>query len=114
MKLKTKNRSPIYDINGPGLRYGHKYTKYKNTKNIKCIMMVICIKQHLNHIWSSIHGKTKQHWGWVKKSVAYKKKHVVLNCRDFHIFDRSFMISSHRIPPIAICIFIGAIPEVRH
>ena len=35
--------------------------------------MVICIKQHLSNIWSSIHEKVKQHWGWVEKSVAYKK-----------------------------------------
>ena len=72
MRLKTKNRSPIYDINGPRLRYGHKYTKYKNTKNIKCIMMVICIKQHLNNIWSSIHGKAKQKKKLKKVSLIKK------------------------------------------
>ena len=27
-------------------------------------------------IWSSVHEKVKQHWGWVKKSVAYKKKRI--------------------------------------
>ena len=37
-------------------------------------MMVICIKQGLSHIWSSIHEKVRQHWGWVEKIVAYKKK----------------------------------------
>ena len=37
-------------------------------------MMFIRIKQHVNNIWSSIHEKVKQHWGWVEKSVAYKKK----------------------------------------
>ena len=36
-------------------------------------MMVIYIKQHLSNIWSSIHEKVKQHWGWTEKSVAYKK-----------------------------------------
>ena len=35
--------------------------------------MFICIKQHLSNIWSQIHEKIKQHWGWVEKSVAYKK-----------------------------------------
>ena len=35
--------------------------------------MVICIKQHLSNIWRSIQEKVKQHWGWVEKSVAYKK-----------------------------------------
>ena len=28
-RLEMKNRSQIYDINGPGPRYGHKYSKYK-------------------------------------------------------------------------------------
>ena len=37
------------------------------------IMMVICIKQHLNNIWSSIHEKVKQHWGVVEKSVTLSK-----------------------------------------
>ena len=38
------------------------------------VMMVICIKQHLSSILSSIQGKVKQHWGWVeKRRVAYKK-----------------------------------------
>ena len=29
MRLKMKNRSHIYDINGPRPGHGHKYTKYK-------------------------------------------------------------------------------------
>ena len=38
-------------------------------------MIVICIKQHLNSIWNSIHDKIKKkkHWGWVKKDVVYEK-----------------------------------------
>ena len=32
--------------------------------------MVICIKQHLSNIWSSIHEKAK---GGLKKSVTCKK-----------------------------------------
>ena len=35
-------------------------------------MMLLCLKQHLSNIWSSIHEEVKQHWGWVKNSVAYK------------------------------------------
>ena len=31
------------------------------------------MKQHVSDIWSSIHEKFKQHWGWVEKDVAYKK-----------------------------------------
>ena len=33
-------------------------------------MMVICIKQHLRNIWSSVHEKINQHWGWVEKKCA--------------------------------------------
>ena len=40
------------------------------------MMIVTCIKQHLSNIWSPIHEKVKQRWGWVEKSVAYKKKSV--------------------------------------
>ena len=63
MRLKMKNRSQRYYISRPRPRHGHKYTKYK-----MCLskMMVICIKQHLNNIWRSIHEKLKQHWAWVE------------------------------------------------
>ena len=46
-----------------------------NIKNIACLgkTMPLCNKQHLSNIWGSVHWKVKQHWGWVKKSVAYKK-----------------------------------------
>ena len=37
------------------------------------MMMLICIKQQLSNIWSSVYQNVKQHWGWVEKSVAYKK-----------------------------------------
>ena len=33
----------------------------------------VCIKQHLSNIWSTIHEKVKQLWGWVEKIVACKK-----------------------------------------
>ena len=55
--------------NKPRPRHRHNHTEYKTCLSI---MMVICIKQHLRNIWSSIHEKVKQHWGWVEKSVAYK------------------------------------------
>ena len=42
------------------------------------MMMLMCIKQHLSNIWSSIHDKVKKQWGWVEKSVAYKKQGVYL------------------------------------
>ena len=52
-----KNRSQRYDINRARPRPGHKYTKYE-----MCLskLMVICIKQHLSNILSSIHEKVKQ------------------------------------------------------
>ena len=37
------------------------------------MMVLTCIKQHLSNIWGSVHGKVKQHWGWIEKSVSYKK-----------------------------------------
>ena len=65
-----KNRSHIYDINRPRPRHGHKYTNYKMRLNK---MIVISVKQQLSNVWSLIHEKVKQHWGWVEKNVAYKK-----------------------------------------
>ena len=47
MRLKMKNRSHRYDINGSTPWHGHKYAKYKMCQSI---MMVICIKQHLTNI----------------------------------------------------------------
>ena len=82
MKMKMRNRSHRYEINRPRSRNGHKYGKYK-----KClsIIMLICIKQQLSNIWTSVHEKVKQHWGWVAKSVANKKS--VYFCRQmFFIF----------------------------
>ena len=48
------------------------------------IIMALYSKQHLNNIWSSIHEKVKQHWGWVEKSVAYKKRVARINSSDQH------------------------------
>ena len=62
----------------PRPRHGHKCTKYKY-KTYHGIMMVICIKQHLSNIWSSIHEKVKQHWGWVNKKTFLMKQKRVLN-----------------------------------
>ena len=43
-----------YDINRPRSRHEHKYSK---CKKFLSMMMLICIKQHLSNIWSSIHEK---------------------------------------------------------
>ena len=60
MRLKMKNRSQRYDINKPKSRRGHKYIKCKMSLGV---MMVICIKQNLSNIWSSIN----------ENNVAFKK-----------------------------------------
>ena len=73
MKMEIKNRSHRYDINRPWSRRGHKYNKYK-----KCLsmMMLLCIKQRLSNIWSSIREKLSNTQAEFKKSIASKKKHV--------------------------------------
>ena len=61
-----------------------------DTVNKKCltIMMLICIKQHLSNIWSSIHNKVKQHQHWVAKKLASNK--AVPQCNDVSkVFVRS-------------------------
>ena len=50
--------SDRYNINRSKPTHGHKYTKYKM---FFILMMVICIKQHLSNIWSSIHEKVKEY-----------------------------------------------------
>ena len=74
VRLIMKNKSYRYDINRPRPRHGDKYTKCKMCLNT---MMLICIKQHLRNIWSSIHKKVKQHWGWVEKNRCLQKKNRV-------------------------------------
>ena len=49
-----KSRSQRYNINRPRPKHGHKYNKHEMCLSI---MTVICIKQHLSNIWSSIHEK---------------------------------------------------------
>ena len=67
MKLGIKNTSDKYDTNTtqirhkydtnrPRSKHGHEHTKRKMCLNI---MMVICIKQHLRNILSSIYEKVK-------------------------------------------------------
>ena len=65
-----KYRSQRYNINRLKPRNRHKYSKHKLSLSI---MMVIYTKQHLTNIWISVHEKVKQRWGWVEKSVTYKK-----------------------------------------
>ena len=73
MRLKMKNTSCRYDKNRPRSGHGHKYIKYKISLSI---MMVICIKQHISNILSSINEKLSNTDPGLKKSVAYIKKRV--------------------------------------
>ena len=42
-------------------------------------MMLICIKQHLSNIWSSLNKKVKHRWDWVAENrVAFLKNFVKL------------------------------------
>ena len=70
LRLKMKHGSHRYDINRLRPRHEHKYIKYEMCSSK---MMVICIKQNLSSVWSSIHERVKQHWGWVKKGGTYKE-----------------------------------------
>ena len=63
----SENKSYRYDISRPTPRHVHRSTTYKKCL---CIMMVVCIKLHM----SSIHGKFKQHWGWVEQKMLLIKK----------------------------------------
>ena len=56
-RIKKKGASHKYDINSPRPRHGREYNKYKMCLNI---MMVVCIKQQLSNISSSIRKKIKQ------------------------------------------------------
>ena len=71
MKIKMKNKSQRYDINRPRSIHGH---KYKQCKKRLIMMTPIGIKQQRSKIWSLIHKKIKQHWGWVEKKALLVKK----------------------------------------
>ena len=72
---QTDNKLQAHNINRPRPRHELKCTKYK-----KCLhmTMLICIKQHLNNMWNSIHEKLSNTEAELKKSVAYKKSVYLL------------------------------------
>ena len=87
MKMNMKDGSHRYDINKCRTRHGYKYSKNK-----KCFIMImlICIKQHLRNILSSIHEKFKQHWEWVEKKPCLNKM-CILNknlvyCIEYQVY----------------------------
>ena len=67
MKMKNGNENQIdtkkprshkCNMNRPRSVHEHKYSKYKNCLSI---IMLLCIKQHLNNIWNLVHEKVRQH-----------------------------------------------------
>ena len=64
MRLKFKNRSQRHNINRPRLRLYYTESSYTESK---IWFEVICTKQHLSNIWSSIQTKVKQNWNWVEQ-----------------------------------------------
>ena len=73
MKGNIESRSHRCDINRTKSRCGRKHCKYEKCRSM---MVLICFKQHLSNIWSSIHDKIKQQWGWVEKNRCLYKKSV--------------------------------------
>ena len=74
---ETENETQITQIrhiNKSRPRNGHKYIKHKTCLS----MMIVCTKQHLSNMWSSIYEKVKQHWGWVEKKALLIKKFLLL------------------------------------
>ena len=94
MRISNKTVSRIWTWAEPTFRHSwmnlcssdNHCTKYSIYKKLLSMMMVTCIKQHLSDIWSSIHEKVKQHWGWVEKSVAYEKNAYIVSDRNVKIF----------------------------
>ena len=60
-EMKKENKS---HINTPRPWRGHKYIKCKKCPSM---LVLVCIKQKLIKIWSSIYEKIKQHWVWLEK-----------------------------------------------
>ena len=71
MRKKMKIDSRKYDINRPRCNHRHNYSKYMKRLSMT---MLICIKQHLSNICSSVYENVKQHWGWVEKKALLIKK----------------------------------------
>ena len=67
--MKIKKRLRRYDINEPRSRHGHKYSRCKNCLSV---MMLICIKQNLSNIWTSIHEKVKRQALHIKRNIRNK------------------------------------------
>ena len=103
MKMKMKNRSYRYDINRPRSRLDHKYNKHK-----KCLsmMMLICIKQHLSNILSSIYDKVSNTEFELKKALFIKKPVLAANML---IYMNTSTIGISKIPGLPHQVLLGPI-----
>ena len=94
----TINHHEDDHIDKPRYRHDHIYSKYKKRLTM---MMLICIKEHLSKMWSSIRVKVKQLWGWVealliKKCVDYLLESLEKPSKDLDKgFDDNFIKSNH-------------------
>ena len=66
MKMKKKKISHKHNINKRSSKHGRKYSK---CKKFLSIMKLICIKQHLSNIWSSVHEKATTRLSWKNRSL---------------------------------------------
>ena len=90
MMPKMKNVSHRYNVSRTRSRHGQKYTKYKMSLST---MMVMCNKQGLSNIWSSIHEKVKKHKLSWKKALLIKNLCIGQNAlgqSDCRIFKSPF------------------------
>ena len=91
-----KISSQRYNINSHRPRHRHEYTKYKMCLSI---IMVICVKQHLSNIWSSIHEKLSSNKDKLKTSVYLQKikclapQNSVNNLSDKTFFSIRFLLA---------------------
>ena len=76
MRLKMKNRSHRCDINRPRPRHGHKYNKYKMCHG----KMFICV---LSNTQVTFEAQFMNRVSNLKKSIAYKKRRVRHNNRNY-------------------------------
>ena len=79
MRLKWKKDKKIYHL---GLEVDANVIKYKVCLSI---MIVICIKQHLSNVWSSIHANVSNTEAELKKK---KKTLPVKKARSIGSFSR--------------------------
>ena len=95
MKMNIEKEYTLhrYHLNRTRPLHGYRHTKYKTCLTI---MVLICIRQHLSNIWSSIH-ETLSNTEADLKSSAYKKNHLFFT---FHLELRDILRIYSRKPSL--------------